>query len=50
MIIDVEGYAYLVPYVIDKDIFFLKQSFRAEKPLKNILEGGNDEKNKKNNA
>ncbi|MCD4721420.1 MAG: DUF4258 domain-containing protein [Desulfobacula sp.] len=42
MIIDVEGYAYLVPYVINKDIFFLKTIIPSRKATKKYLGGENE--------
>jgi len=43
MIIDVEGYAYLVPYVVDKNIFFLKTIIPSRKATKKYLGGKDDE-------
>lgn len=34
MIIDIEGYAYLIPYVIDKDFYFLKTIIPSRKATK----------------
>ncbi|MCD4675014.1 MAG: toxin [Desulfobacula sp.] len=48
MIIDVEGYAYIVPYVIDGNIFFLKTIIPSRKATKKYLGGKNDEENKNN--
>ena len=41
MIVDVEGYAYLVPYVMDKDEYFLKTIIPSRKATKKHL-GGKD--------
>lgn len=41
MIVDVEGYAYLVPYVRDKDEYFLKTIIPSRKATKKYL-GGSD--------
>ena len=43
MIIDVEGYAYLVPYVVDKNLFFLKTIIPSRKATKKYLGGKDDE-------
>jgi len=37
MIVDVEGYAYLVPYVIDKNEYFLKTIIPSRKATKKYL-------------
>lgn len=39
MVVDVDGYAYLVPYVIDKDVFFLKAIIPSRKATKKYLGG-----------
>ncbi len=41
MIVDVEGYAYLVPFVMDKDEYFLKTIIPSRKATKKYL-GGKD--------
>ena len=41
MIVDVDGYAYLVPYVIDKDEYFLKTIIPSRKATKKYLGGKN---------
>ena len=41
MIIDVEGYAYLVPFVIDKNEYFLKTIIPSRKATKKYLGGKN---------
>jgi len=41
MIVDVEGYAYLVPYVIEKNEYFLKMIIPSRKATKNFLGGKN---------
>jgi uncharacterized DUF497 family protein len=41
MIVDVEGYAYLVPYVIEKDEYFLKTIIPSRKATKKYLGGKN---------
>ena len=41
MIVDVEGYAYLVPYVIEKDEYFLKTIIPSRKASKKYLGGKN---------
>ena len=43
MIIDVEGYAYLVPYVVDKNVFFLKTIIPSKKATKKYLGGKDDD-------
>ena len=42
MIIDVDGYAYLVPFVIDKNEYFLKTIIPSRKATKKYLGGKND--------
>lgn len=42
MIVDVEGYAYLVPYVIEKNEYFLKTIIPGRKATKKYLGGKND--------
>ncbi len=37
MIVDVEGYAYLVPYVIEKNEYFLKTIIPGRKATKKYL-------------
>ena len=39
LIVDVEGYAYLVPYVIDKNEYFLKTIIPSRKATKKYLGG-----------
>ena len=39
LIIDVDGYAYLVPYVIDKNEYFLKTIIPSRKATKKYLGG-----------
>ena len=41
MIVDVEGYAYLVPYVLEKDEYFLKKIIPSRKATKKYLGGKN---------
>lgn len=41
MIIDVDGYAYLVPFVIDKNEYFLKTIIPSRKAAKKYLGGKN---------
>jgi len=41
LIIDVDGYAYLVPCVIDKDEYFLKTIIPSRKATKKYLGGKN---------
>ena len=41
MIIDVDGYAYLVPFVIDKNEYFLKTIIPSRKATKKYLGGKN---------
>jgi len=41
MIIDVDGYAYLVPFVIDKNEYFLKTIIPIRKATKKYLGGKN---------
>jgi uncharacterized DUF497 family protein len=41
MIVDVEGYAYLVPYVIEKNEYFLKTIIPSRKATKKFLGGKN---------
>ena len=42
MIIDVEGYAYLVPYVINENEYFLKTIIPSRKATKTYLGGEDD--------
>ncbi len=42
MIVDVDGYAYLVPFVIDGDEYFLKTIIPSRKATKKYLEGKNN--------
>jgi uncharacterized DUF497 family protein len=42
MIVDIDGYAYLVPYVIDKDGYFLKTIIPSRKATKKYFGGQND--------
>ena len=41
LIIDMDGYAYLVPYVIDKNEYFLKTIIPSRKATKKYLGGEN---------
>ncbi|MCP4255750.1 MAG: toxin [Candidatus Scalindua sp.] len=41
MIVDVEGYAYLVPYVIEENEYFLKTIIPSRKATKKYLGGKN---------
>jgi len=41
MIVDVEGYAYLVPYVIEKNEYFLKTIIPSRKATKKYMGGKN---------
>ncbi|MCP4265362.1 MAG: BrnT family toxin [Candidatus Brocadiaceae bacterium] len=41
MIVDIEGYAYLVPYVIENNEYFLKTIIPSRKATKKYLEGKN---------
>ena len=41
LIVDVDGYAYLVPLVIDKDEYFLKTIIPSRKATKKYLGGKN---------
>ena len=41
MIVDVDGYAYLVPYVLDKGEYFLKTIIPSRKATKIYLGGKN---------
>lgn len=41
LIVDVDGYAYLVPCVIDGDDYFLKTIIPSRKATKKYLGGGN---------
>ncbi|MCD6199231.1 MAG: DUF4258 domain-containing protein [Deltaproteobacteria bacterium] len=47
LIIDVDGYAYLVPCVIDGDEYFLKTIIPSRKATKKYLGGENGQKRKK---
>ena len=42
MIVDVEGYAYLVPYVIENNEYFLKTIIPSRKATKKYLGDKND--------
>ena len=42
MVVDIEGYAYLVPYIIDKNIYFLKTIIPSRKTTKKYLGGKNE--------
>ena len=42
IIVDVEGYAYLIPYVIEKNKYFLKTIIPSRKATKKYLGGKND--------
>lgn len=42
MIVDVDGYAYLVPFVIDGDEYFLKTIIPSRKATKKYLGGKNN--------
>ena len=42
IIVDVEGYAYLIPYVIEKNEYFLKTIIPSRKATKKYLGGKND--------
>ena len=42
MIVDVEGYAYLVPCVIEKKVYFLKTIIPSRKATKKYLGGKSD--------
>ncbi|OQY00958.1 MAG: toxin [Desulfobacteraceae bacterium 4572_130] len=39
LIVDVEGYAYLVPYVIDNNEYFLKTIIPSRKATKKYIKG-----------
>ena len=39
MVIDIDGYAYLVPYVIDNNIYFLKTIIPSRRATKKYLGG-----------
>ncbi len=41
MIVDIEGYAYLVPYVIENNEYFLKTIIPSRKATKKYLGGKN---------
>ena len=41
LIVDVDGYAYLVPFVIDKDEYYLKTIIPSRKATKKYLGGEN---------
>ena len=47
LIVDVDGYAYLVPCVIEGDEYFLKTIIHSRKAAKKYLGGKNGEKRKK---
>jgi hypothetical protein len=42
MIVDVDGYAFLVPYVVDKNEYFLKTIIPSRKATKRYLGDKND--------
>ena len=42
MIVDVEGYAYMVPYIVDGDEYFLKTIIPSRKATKKYLGEKND--------
>jgi len=42
MIVDIDGYAYLVPYVVDKNEYFLKTIIPSRKATKKYLGGKDD--------
>jgi uncharacterized DUF497 family protein len=42
MIVDIGGYAYLVPYVRDNDTYFLKTIIPSRKATRRYLGGEND--------
>ena len=44
MVVDIDGYAYLVPYIIDKNIYFLKTIIPSRKATKKYLGGKNESK------
>lgn len=46
LIVDVGGYAYLVPCVIDGDVYFLKTIIPSRKATKKYLGGENGKKRK----
>lgn len=41
LIVDVDGYAYLVPFVIDNDAYFLKTIIPSRKATKKLYGGKN---------
>ena len=41
-VLEIENYAYLVPFVEDSDKIFLKTIFRNRKATKKYLKGGNN--------
>lgn len=43
MVVDVDGYAYLIPFVIDGDEYFLKTIIPSRKATKKYLGGKNNE-------
>lgn len=47
LIIDVDGYAYLVPFVIDGNEYFLKTIIPSRKATRKYFGGENDQKRKK---
>ncbi len=42
LIVDIEGYAYLVPYVMDQDEYFLKTIIPSRKATRQYLGGENE--------
>ncbi|MDY6905834.1 MAG: BrnT family toxin [Thermodesulfobacteriota bacterium] len=42
LIVDVDGYAYLVPYVVDEDGYFLKTIIPSRKATRQYLGGQNE--------
>ena len=42
-VVDVNGYVHLVPFVINKGIYFLKTIFPSRKKKKEYLSGGSDD-------
>ena len=42
-IVELNGYAYLVPFIEDKEFIFLKTIIPSRKATKKYLEGGKDE-------
>ena len=50
LIVDVDGYAYLVPCVIDGDEYFLKTIIPSRKATKKYLGGENEQERKKDSS